>query len=567
MPGYTVQSVHQAAARPYEQAIMLVYAVQIIVAAAAFKSLLFEAYHSTDFEVHRNWLAITYSTNASEWYTEATSRWTLDYPPLFAYFEWILAQIGSRVDSKMVVLSAKPYSSLATVYFQRITVLVSECFLMCSICGLLSKTLGPLGEKARTIYLTATFLFAFNFGLLVVDHIHFQYNGFLFGILFLSILKAFQGSYLWSGFWFSVLLNFKHIFVYVAPVYFVFMLLHYCVRKEEGRIKVMLNRLFAMAAVVVIVFAASLAPFIYWGKSGDLRARLFPFQRGLCHSYWAPNFWALYNAADKTLSSSGLSSHLCLSKAVGSWPNQVPMTSGLTGNYEHLCLPTIRPLHTAVLAALFMLPSLLFCKPHAESIQAVDSGFILLRSIVAAAWSSFLFGWHVHEKAVLMTTLPLTFLAVASRRLRGISFYVNTVAHFSLLPLIFTPDEQLIVLSSYLLYTLTQYFLLGRSSNPVTGGRLFTLWPHLTSLARVHLLGLIPLLLATRILFPYAYPHLKFLPLMLTSVYCAVGLFVAFLVYVWINFVWFWVEKQTEVEDKAENEFYQAKASFFKKND
>ncbi len=78
---------------------------------------------------------------------------------------------------------------------------------------------------------------------------------------------------------------------------------------------------------------------------------------------------------------------------------------------------------------------------------------------------------------------------------------------------------------------------------------------------------LVPLLLLNRLVLPAVYPRLEFLPLMLTSVYCAVGLLASFLVYVWINTAWLMEERLVHEEQMAEDEYYRVKAEFFKKRD
>ena len=144
------------------------------------KVLLIPTYRSTDFEVHRNWLAITSSRKMDSWYFENTSEWTLDYPPFFAYFEYILAFLSKFFvnDPQMLVISQTPYVSPSVIYYQRESVMITDIVLLLSSYRLLNSIYASNNLTDSSILqskkICSFILIAFNCGLYLVDHIHFQ---------------------------------------------------------------------------------------------------------------------------------------------------------------------------------------------------------------------------------------------------------------------------------------------------------------------------------------------------------------------------------------------------------
>jgi alpha-1,3-glucosyltransferase len=89
---------------------------------------------------------------------------------------------------------------------------------------------------------------------------------------------------------FAILLNFKHIYLYCAPCFGIFYLKKLVFNRKKGGIVSFI----LLGAQTIAVFAISFGPFIYTGQLKQIFSRLFPFQRGLVHYYWASNVWALH---------------------------------------------------------------------------------------------------------------------------------------------------------------------------------------------------------------------------------------------------------------------------------
>jgi hypothetical protein len=126
------------------------------------------------------------------------------------------------------------------------------------------------------------------------------------------------------------------------------------------------------------------------------------------------------------------------------------VTRGLVGDTSFAVLPEVVPLACFLLTVGFQVvsPSLLTKGPATNDVQP-----FLIRLLFRPTWetfvgavtlcgyASFLFGWHVHEKAILLVIIPFSLVALRDRRYFSAFRPLAVAGHVSLFPLIFTPAE------------------------------------------------------------------------------------------------------------------------------
>ena len=140
---------------------------------------LLEANHlhlSYDAHVHEGWLALTNNLPVKRWYTDSSTRFPLDYMPLFGWCEWFLSQFAPYFDPHMLKMGKQCSDCGWTKLFLLWSAVALDMSMAYGI-GICSKALN-LDERSKGRL--AFFMFT-NAGQYYLDYMFFHYSGLFIG--------------------------------------------------------------------------------------------------------------------------------------------------------------------------------------------------------------------------------------------------------------------------------------------------------------------------------------------------------------------------------------------------
>ncbi|XP_051855482.1 dolichyl pyrophosphate Man9GlcNAc2 alpha-1,3-glucosyltransferase [Antechinus flavipes] len=347
-----------------------------------------------DYEAQRHWQEITFNLPVKQWYFNSSDNnlqyWGLDYPPLTAYHSLLCAYVAEFINPDWIALhTSRGYESDQHKLFMRSTVLIADLMIYIPAVILYCCYLKETSTKKK---IASAFCILLYPGLLLIDYGHFQniYNCVSLGLALWAVLGVSHDWDVPGSLAFCLAINYKQMELYHSLPFFCF-LLGKCLKKGlKGKGLLLLVKLMATVAAT---FALCWLPFCTQGEQTlQVLRRLFPVGRGLFEDKVA-NFWCSLNVLLKIKSL--LSSH-----------TQLMLSFALT---------------------------LLSLLPACVRLTLQPSLRRFRYSLVACALSFFLFSFQVHEKSILLVSLPVCLIL---NEVPFMSTWFLIVSTFSMLPLL-----------------------------------------------------------------------------------------------------------------------------------
>nr|XP_034978428.1 dolichyl pyrophosphate Man9GlcNAc2 alpha-1,3-glucosyltransferase isoform X2 [Zootoca vivipara]XP_034978429.1 dolichyl pyrophosphate Man9GlcNAc2 alpha-1,3-glucosyltransferase isoform X2 [Zootoca vivipara]XP_034978430.1 dolichyl pyrophosphate Man9GlcNAc2 alpha-1,3-glucosyltransferase isoform X2 [Zootoca vivipara] len=345
-----------------------------------------------DYEAQRHWQEVTYNLPVKQWYFNTSDNnlqyWGLDYPPLTAYHSLLCAYVAKLINPDWIALhTSRGYESQPHKLFMRATVFVADMLVYIPAVILYCCYLKETSAKRKISSALCILLYP---GLILIDYGHFQYNSVSLGFALWGVLCLSYDLDLLGSIAFCLALNYKQMELYHSLPFFSY-LLGKCFKK--GLVGKGLLLLMKLGFTVGVSFALCWLPFCTDVEQIlQVFRRLFPVDRGLFEDKVA-NVWCTVSVFFKV-------------KAVLSAETQLKLSFALT--------------------FLTALPSCIKL-----TLQPSIKGFKY--ALVSCALSFFLFSFQVHEKSILLVSIPV---CLVIHEIPFMSTWFLLVSTFSMLPLL-----------------------------------------------------------------------------------------------------------------------------------
>lgn len=354
-----------------------------------------------DFEAQRHWMEITVNNNLENWYKSSENHpenyWPIDYPPLSAYFAYILGKIFQFVfPDGIELIKSRGYESQIFKILMRLTVIFSDLiFYHIPLQLFLNRYFDKKQEKFRNLKIFIGLLIGLLSPCLVlIDHGHFQYNCVFLGLYILAFKFLLDKKLTMSIFVISLSVNFKQMGAYyLLP--FLFYALKY-INKSSSNIFTFILYCLYCAFVTVISFIFIWSPFIFKSNFNDVIKRIFPLWRGIFEDNVA-TFWCTLNRFVKL-------------KHLG----------------ENLLTISL------VITILFCLPSVMILFKKSRRLTSL--------AFLCCSMSFFLFSFHVHEKTIIV---PFVAFILCYEEIKILFPSFILLSSFSLFPLLARENQEI----------------------------------------------------------------------------------------------------------------------------